>query len=223
MKYKMTPKEYFRKIIELYEKSRVPQFYNPNIQRGRSASISSGLEDLTALFIALNNPNQCRYFTDQPMKFRGTTTKYPDIVIQNQDGVIEHLIDVKTDTGWNRDGTYDFCERWEKTISKVKGTKTSFKRGLDKKLIHGEFSSDLKYHVVVISKLNSGKNIVLDRVRVIENLVNVCLYILSDGLHPNKYGLSAEIKLEAIKIANDDVERLLTSITNRKWNGAGAD
>jgi hypothetical protein len=223
MKYKMTPKEYFRKIIELYEKSRVPQFYNPNIQRGRSASISSGLEDLTALFIALNNPNQCIYFSDQPMKFKGTTTKYPDIVIQNQDGVIEHLIDVKTDTGWNRDGTYEFCERWEKTIAKVKGTETSFKRGVDKQLIRGEFSSDLKYHVVVISKLNSGKNIEVDRTRVTQNLHNVCLYILSDGIHPNKYGLSAEIKLESIKIANAEVEKLLSTITNRKWDGAGAD
>ena len=222
MKYKMTPKEYFRKIIELYEISRVPQFYNPNIQRGRSASISSGLEDLTALFIALNNPKQCQYFTDQPMKFKGTTTKYPDIVIQNQNGMIEHLIDVKTDTGWNRNGTYDFCEKWEKTIAKAKGTKTSFMRGLDKVLIKGDFSSDLKYHVVVISKRNSGKNIEVDRARVTENLHNVCLYILSDGIHPNKYGLSAEIKLAAIKIANAEVEKLLSTITNRKWDGAGA-
>ena len=127
----MTPKEYFRKIIELYEKSRIPQFYNPNIQRGRSASISSELEDLTALFIALNNPNQCNYFIDQPMKFLGSTTKYPDIVIQKTDGVIDHLIDVKTDLGWNRNGIYAFCDKWEKAIAAVKGKETSFKSDLE--------------------------------------------------------------------------------------------
>ncbi len=209
----MTPREYFRKIIELYEKSRIPQFYNPNIQRGRSASISSGLEDLTALFIALNNPNQCNYYTDQPMKFEGSRNKYPDIVIQNQDGLIEHLIDVKTDTGWNRTGLYDFCENWEATIAKVQGTQTSFKRGIDKEIIEGVFSINLKYHVVVISKINSGKFIESDQTRVMRELKNVYLYFLSDGLHPNEYDVSVDEKLRRIEISTAEIERLLTSIT----------
>jgi len=139
MEYKMSPEEYFRKIIELYNQSRDPKFYNPNIQRGRSSSISSELEDLTAFFIALNNPNKCSYFTDQPMKFEGSTTKYPDIVIQNKDKSIRNLIDVKTDIGWNRDGMFSFCEEWEKRIESIKGTETEFKQGKDKSINRGEF------------------------------------------------------------------------------------
>ena len=155
----MSPEEYFRKIVELYHQSRDPKYYNPNVKRGRSSSISSELEDLTAFFIALNNPNQCSYFTDQPMKFEGSTTKYPDIVIQNKDEKIKNLIDVKTDIGWNRDAMFSFCEEWERRIESIKGAKTKFKQGKDKSIYHGIFSKELKYHVLVISKINSGKKL----------------------------------------------------------------
>ena len=30
MQYKMTPQEYFRKLIELYVNARKPKYYNPN-------------------------------------------------------------------------------------------------------------------------------------------------------------------------------------------------
>ena len=173
MNYKMTPKEFFRKLIELYANSREPKYYNPNIFRGRSASVSSQFEDLTALFIALNNKNQCTYYTDQPIKFEGSTTKYPDIVIQNEDSVIENLIDVKTDTGWNRNGMYPFCMEWESRIESVKGRETSFSDGKSKAKIRGKFSARLKYHVIVASLVNSGKMISEDYQRVIEECRNV--------------------------------------------------
>jgi len=204
----MSPEEYFRKIIELYHQSRDPKYYNPNIKRGRSASISSDLEDLTALFIALNNPHQCSYFTDQPIKFEGSTIKYPDIVIQNKDGQIENLIDVKTDIGWNRDGMYLFCEDWERRIESVKGTETSFKQGKDKSIIHGAFSKELKYHILVVSKINSGKAIETDYEQVQKKLKNVYLYILSDGVHPNNYEYDISDTIENIAIHDDEFERL---------------
>lgn len=212
VEYKMSPEEYFRKIIELYNQSRDPKYYNPNIKRGRSSSISSELEDLTALFIALNNPNQCSYFTDQPIKFEGSTTKYPDIVIQNKDGKIENLIDVKTDIGWNRDGMYSFCEEWEKKIQSAKGTETSFKQGTDKSINHGVFSKKLKYHVLVISKINSGRKIESDYEKVKKDLENVCLYVLSDGVHPNNYEYTFLETMKKIAIHGGEFERLFSYI-----------
>jgi hypothetical protein len=209
----MSPKEYFRKIIELYYESRNPKYYNPNIKRGRSSSISSELEDLTALFIALNNPNQCSYFTDQPMKFLGNTTKYPDIVIQEEDtGIIRNLIDVKADIGWNRHGMYSFCEEWDRIIESVKGTPTTFKQGIDKTQNIGKFSDQLKYHVLVISKINSGKEIENDLIKVKNNLSNVCLYILSDNIHPNNYKYSLSETIEKIIIHNNEFQRLFSHI-----------
>ena len=212
MEYKMPPKEYFRKLIELYHQSRDPKYYNPNIYRGRSSSISSELEDLTALFIALNNPHQCNYFADQPIKFEGSTTKYPDIVIQNKDGCIKNLIDVKTDIGWNREGMYSFCAEWEKRIESVKGTDTEFRKGKNKEKLVGRFSDELKYHILIISKINSGRKIESDHKKVKDEMKNVFLYLLSDKIHPNNYDFSQEATLNRININNQEFERLFSFI-----------
>lgn len=212
MEYKMTPEEYFKKIIELYHQSRDPKYYNPNIKRGRSASISSALEDLTALFIALNNPNQCLYFTDQPIKFNENTVKYPDIVIQNKNGTIQNLIDVKTDIGWNRSGLYSFCDDWEKRIESIKNTRTTFRLGKEKKIVQGKFSNDIKYHILIISKINSGNQIIKDYAEVKNKLKNVCLYVLSEGIHPNNYEYEINETLEKIEIKKEDFYRLFEHI-----------
>ncbi len=212
MEYKMTPEEYFKKIIELYHQSRDPKYYNPNIKRGRSASISSALEDLTALFIALNNPNQCLYFTDQPIKFNESTVRYPDIVIQNKNGTIQNLIDVKTDIGWNRSGLYSFCDDWDKRIESIKNTITTFRLGKEKKIVQGKFSNDIKYHILIISKINSGNQIIKDYAEVKNKLKNVCLYVLSEGIHPNNYEYEINETLEKIKIKKEDFYRLFEYI-----------
>lgn len=212
MNYKMSPDEYFRKLIELYFISREPEYYNPNIFRGRSMSISSELEDLTALFIALNNPNSCNYFTDQPLKFSNAKTKYPDIVIQHENGVIYDLVDMKADTGWNRDGMLKFCEEWEQYIKSVQGIKTQFINGKTKNKHEGQFSDNLKYHVVVATEVNSGKKILEDYASVKKQCKNVELYILSKGIHPNHYGLSQDEILKKIEINNSEFDRLMSAI-----------
>ena len=210
----MSPEEYFRKLIELYFSAREPKFYNPNIYRGRSTSVSSELEDLTALFIALNNPNSCNYFTDQPIKFEGSTTKYPDIVIQNNNssGVIHNLIDTKADTGWNRDGMLVFCEEWDARIESIQGKRTSFSNGKTKQTHHGKFSDNLHYHVVVATEINSGKMILRDYETIKKQCKNVSLYILSTGVHPNNYKFSQSEILKNIEIKSSEFERLMNHI-----------
>lgn len=208
MYYKMQPKEYFRKLVELYVNSREPCYYNPNIFRGRSSAISSDLEDLTALFIALNNSIPCPYYTDQPMRFVGLPNKYPDIVIQNEsDGVIRNLVDVKADIGWNRNGMYDFCQEWEGWIASVEGKATSFVEGKSKIRRHGQFAGDLKYHVLITTLVNSGTKILEDYRRVERECSRVKLYILSDGIHPNSYGMSQDDILGNIHINGGEFER----------------
>ena len=210
--YKMSPGEFFRKLIELYFESREPKYYNPNIFRGRSSSVSSALEDLAALFISLNNPNSCNYYTDQPIKFSGSSTKYPDIVIKHEDGAIHDLIDMKADTGWNRDGMLSFCWDWERRIESIKGKATSFSVGKTKISKGGTFSKDLKYHVVVASEINSGKKILKDYEVIKRECKNVKLYLLSNGLHPNHYGLSQSQVLNKINIKHEEFDRLLNAI-----------
>ncbi len=210
MKYHMSPKEYFGKVIELYHNSRKPKFYNPRIRRGRSSSISSDLEDLTAFFLALNIHRNCTFYTDQPMRFEGSKPKYPDIVIQESGGKIAHLVDVKTDLGWNRDGILDFCKKWDSTIGEVKGTKTRFKQGDTKDEMEGYFSKKLKYHIVVISKENSGKRVNEHIAKVeAEGFENIFLYFLSERMHPNAYGMTISDKLHEMMIHEHEFDRLL--------------
>jgi hypothetical protein len=74
------------------------------------------------------------------------------------------------------------------------------------------FSKKLKYHILVISKINSGKTIELDYKKVISRMKNVSLYILSDEIHPNNYELSIQETLMKIKINEPEIERLLFAI-----------
>lgn len=213
MRYKMMPAEFFEKLIGLYCEARKSKFNNPNIFRGRSASVSSSLEDIFADFIAKNNPNQCTYYIDQPMKFAGEENhKYPDILIQNQDDVIEHLIDIKADIGWNRHGMLDLCLEWEKRIDAAKGSDTSFSNGELKKTITGKFSNNLKCHVVIVAQENSSEKLLEDYEQVKTQCKNVGLYILSSGKHPNEYGFAPKDLLKQIFIRTEDFDRLLSSI-----------
>lgn len=214
MHYEMTPKDFMEQTIKLYIGARKAKFEHVDVHRGRSHSISGDLEDLLALFIARNNPNLRSYFTDQPLKF-GNKTRYPDIVIQDEHGCIRNLIDVKADTGWMRNDLYNFCNKWESYIEDVKGSQTTFKLGENKEPRKGEFSTDLKYHVVIVSKKNSGKKLDEDYNRVKAELRNVKVYILSRGVHPNKYGSDPNELLSNIKIEQEEFDRLMGAIIHK--------
>jgi len=169
MKYKMTPELFFEKLINLYVEARKVKFPKDNIVRGRNAVISAHLEDLLAFFIASNNPKNCNYFTDQAIRF-GKNTFYPDVVIQKKCKGIDHLVDVKADIGWNRKGMLNFCKDWDKRIELVKGQKTSFKDRANDEKLDGVFSQNLKYHVVIVSLVNSGKLVEEHKMEVQKNV-----------------------------------------------------
>lgn len=213
MQYQMSPEEYFIQLIDLYQAARNPKFCNPKILRGRSKSVSSDMEDLTALFLVLNLNRHAMLYTDQPVKFLGhRQPKYPDILIHESNGDINHLVDTKTDMGWNRNGVFAFCKEWDALIDSIKGSETEFKTGKDKQVLKGRFSSNLKYHVVVASEINSGHQILKDYERVKNELQNVNLYFLSTGCHPNSYQFSPQEILTNIEINHSDFERLLCTI-----------
>ena len=213
MQFNMTPEEFFRLTIDLYADARKSKFAHPHIHRGRSRSISSELEDLLALYLAKNNPTPCEYYTDQQVRFGGRT-RYPDIIVQQSDGTINDLIDVKSDIGWKRDSLFEFCSEWEATINEMKGKTVSFLRGADKQRINGKFSDKLKYHVVLISRLNSSKVLEEHYNRVRSELDNVDVYLLSGGRHPNDYGIDREELLSRMEIDHAEFGRLMTSITS---------
>jgi hypothetical protein len=209
----MSPELFFLEVITIYQRAKEQKYSDLNIFRGRSVSASSDIEDLTARFLSLNMPKNYLYFVDQPMKFKGFSTKYPDIAIQDcEGGLIRNLIDVKNDLGFKKSsGIFDFCEKWDAIIESVKGTETHFKLGHNKELLTGAFSENLKYHVVIITKKNSGQKIEDDQKRV-DKLKNVNLYILSEGVHPNKYRLKPEEITRKLIIHKEEFSRLLNFI-----------
>ena len=212
MKGRMSSDDYFRGIVGLYHESRKSKFDHAQIERGRSKSISSDLEDLTALFIAKNNPRRCTYYTDQPMKFLGfKNRKYPDIAIKNSDDVFENLVDMKTDMGWSRNRLHSFCEEWDGIVEGIKGAETELNRGSDKKIQKGIFSKSVKFHVAVITRVNSGKHIDSDLKRV-NKMKNVRLYFFSDLFHPNEYHFSVDEAMERIRVDEDEVRRFLSNV-----------
>jgi hypothetical protein len=214
----MTPEQYIRTIIEQYHIARLPVFYSPNIKRGRSASISAELEDLTALFIALNNPVQCLYHTDQPVSLKidgKSKTYYPDVLIVDSNHIIKDMVDVKTDIGWQRTTLFEFCEMWDKNIESLKGKDITYKEGKTKSDLTAKFSNDLIYHVLIVSKENSNNKIDEQYYRVLNELKNVKLYVLTEKLHPNNYDFAnPEDTLSKMKINHHEFDRFMSIIIN---------
>jgi hypothetical protein len=126
--------------------------------------------------------------------------------------MIKDWIDVKTDIGWNRNGMYEFCREWENRIEEIKGTETQFKLGLNKEIIKGVFGKSIKYHVLIISLVNSGKKIIEDYQRIKNELTNVNLYILSEKVHPNNYKYNESEILSSMLIREEEFQRLFIEI-----------
>ena len=188
MNYEMSPECFMKKVVQLYHKAREPKFpaKGGNVFRGRSASISSALEDLFAHFLAENSQGQHTFYVDQCMRF-GKGSRYPDVVVKKDDDTISDLFDLKADVGWKRNGMYGFCEEWNNIIEQAQETETKFNLGTTKEQKTARFSLDLKYHVVVITDRNASKKLDEDVARVNQNLRNVRMYVLSRGIHPNEY------------------------------------
>lgn len=207
----MTKEEFFERIIDFYQESRKVSVEASNIHRGRSASISSKLEDLTAAFINEAIPRNCVFYTDQPITLNGTT-RYPDILIQESDGTLSHLVDVKTDLGWKRNKMFEYSEKWDKIIENSKGQHVNFKSGIDKKNLTGRISEKLKLHVVIASLKNSGSQLKSDYENIKASYSNIEIYILSQGIHPNDYNHSKNELLQKIEIRDSDFSALIRNL-----------
>ncbi|MCR8666229.1 hypothetical protein NO995_00900 [Aestuariibaculum sp. M13] len=147
-----------------------------HIRRGMAHKISGYCEDLFALYIAQHiNRHDYQYYVDKVIstKFEGdkkSTSFKPDLAIINEQNVLTHYFDLKTNLGWNRH-LKDYLTKKNEFITnlKAKGEAwiTSKKEWLaleDKEGKEIEFnrrfplpdyqkitiSDSLKYHMVVI-------------------------------------------------------------------------
>ncbi len=218
--FKMEPREFIRKVIELYREARKPRFYHPSIQRGLSRSISGLTEDLLSYFLAVNLTEDYDLFTDQNITFsKGIKTIRPDTVIV-KNNVIEHIIDIKTDFGWMRDKITEFCRNKNEELKKVKGNSGKVQilnpDGITKQERVLELSDDLILHIVIISRENISKEKLDNHLQNVKNLKleNVELYTLTSEIHPNIYEKPIEDVLNSIKIHEEEFKRLMDNLTS---------
>ena len=183
----MDPDEFVTKALRAYAEARKAKYPCERVERGRSHSISAALEDLMACYLARNDTKERRFFVDQPIMLAGET-RYPDVVIQNAEGEIENLVDMKTDPGWARGGLKDFASEWNERVQLIRQQGAiKFKSGE-----HNEersatgFSTHLKYHIIFLT-LKNGSKTTKEHFREVQNgmFPGVEIYCLTEGEHPN--------------------------------------
>ncbi len=211
---KMTPKEFMRKVIELYRLSRIPEYYHPQVRRGRSHAVAGRAEDLVAAFLGFNLSQQYEIRVDQPISMIGTRKAiYLDIALL-QGSELKQILDVKMDLGWNRAGLPEFCEEKRKMIRQIRGSQVRLKDGITKKLEEIYVSSNCSYHILIISDQNiSDAQLKASLTGVEEYEPDVTTYVLSGSVHPNEYGVSEDKLLGQLDIHKDAFERLLVKLT----------
>ncbi|WP_231136930.1 hypothetical protein [Providencia rettgeri] len=208
-----SPEDIIENLIFAYQNSRKTYVENKRVFRGRSHSISGIFEDLFADYLSKNLLDSNQYFVDQQV-FSSTANIrfFPDILIMN-DGVSSNIIDLKLDFGWTRNDIFAFCDTWNQKIDKLTGTSFTFNDGVSKEKKNGFFSDNLKYHVVVLTKLNNGSNFIEIQDNVTKNLGHVELYILTDKVHPNDYKNTPEERMKKIHICMSEFSRLMNELS----------
>jgi hypothetical protein len=208
----MNSKILFIKIVELYHEARIPLFKDRKISRGRSRSISSAAEDLFAKFL-ISNTKVDKIYIDQPIKTEGFKKQIcPDLAII-KNNKITHLIDLKMDLGWKRDGLLDFCNKWQSIINDFKGTGLKLRDGESKKDFFYKYRKTLTYNIVIVSAKNiSNKKLMSQITESKKNNKDVNVYVLSKGAHPNEYGYTVKEVMNEIIINDKGIKKLLKSI-----------
>jgi hypothetical protein len=144
--------------------------------------ISGYTEDLFALYLATKiNRKDLLYLVDKvtSIKFspKGETTSFkPDVSIINEQNVLTHYYDIKTNLGWKRDLT-EYLKEKNVFIDKIRGRKAWIRFSKDNTM-HITISPRLKYKMVVLYGGNINKDQMLENIRLANSYENIELYIL---------------------------------------------
>lgn len=167
----MTSKEFLQKVWDLYDAANhATDAYSGaqagRIRRGRSYCIASQVEDLFAELI-YESLQDCKkdfvVFVDQPVsvgKIGGRVkTVYPDVMVGIRQGgkiTITHIYELKTNTGWMRDGAGKSFEKMQKTRGWLVNEATMRDELSDVSVPTTlTVAQDVKYDLVVLTSVNN--------------------------------------------------------------------
>lgn len=187
----------------MYREARTSDLFTvPNIERGRSRSVSSELEDLVAAEI-FRHISKCgkkiKIFIDQPISIKGygkngkSKSTYPDVIVCRETETkyeCIYLCDVKTDPGWNRNGLNELVKKHNEELVALKSFNFNMKSGTSRKELYKEITFETCdcYDIVYISSKNGSKKFQEDK-NAINNLSidSNRVFSLTDKYHPNGY------------------------------------
>ncbi|SDM65975.1 hypothetical protein [Kriegella aquimaris] len=153
------------------------------IQRGMAHSISGHVEDLFALYVAKKiNSTELTYYVDKVISFREmdgskAISFKPDLMIVNNENVMTHYFDLKTDLGWNR-YLKDYVTKKHNFIEKLKQRNKAWINLKNQKARDVVVSDTLKYHMVVVYGGNINAKTMQENNQIVMALDNVKLDVL---------------------------------------------
>lgn len=175
-----------------------------HIRRGMAHTISGYCEDIFALYVAQYlDRNDLSFYVDKVIstRFEGykkSTSFKPDLAIVDENNVLTHYFDLKTNLGWNRHLEKYLIEK-KKLVEDLKIHKkawiTSKKSWLEKLdaddnkiAFNNEYvlparqeitiSDNLKYHMIVVFGGNINSETMEENYRIASSLCNVKLDVL---------------------------------------------
>lgn len=206
----MTPQIFFKEIVSLYHKARIPLYKSPRIKRGESRPVPSQVEDLFAKYLDGIVPENIEILVAPIITFKinnKDSTIKPDICLL-RNNVAFAFYDLKMDLGYKRNEFFPNCEKYYMRMGELKSIVCQTKDGISKNKRKINISKSIRYYVPVISNGNISKSAMNDIVRKFKKLKNSKLYILSTGKHPNTYHVSKKQALEGIIINENEFKKL---------------
>ncbi len=213
----MNARDFILQTINLHQSARRVLFPDPKIRRGRSHSISSGLEDLFAKFLAENI--RCdEILIDQPLSVPGIKgLAYPDTAIIQRKEIVA-FCDLKSALGWNRKtALLDICRKHYRWLRQARGKDCESNDGVTKKRLAYKISRHATYSVVVMTDRNINPALLRRQIslaRKYSPLVDV--FVLTNGAGLNDYGFGTHALFKKVKIREDEFRRLLRRVSGNK-------
>lgn len=201
----MTRQEFIREIIARYHKARQPLYPHERVFRGGSRSVSSETEDLFARYLIDKlSPDTVIYInqTITPLDSDLLKCIKPDLVIVNG-GFITAILDLKMDLGYKRNEFADFWRERDEWIQLMRNQKVSLlvDTGGGSERQELVLGPNARLFFVLVSDRNISKKkfIVIRQMQEIMKFSD--LVILTQGEHPNVYGLTIDGALQRIIMA----------------------
>jgi hypothetical protein len=213
----VTPQELIREIISLYHGARNPLYPHERLFRGESRPIASQTEDLFARYLINRLPDDVVIYVNQTIttvSVNGRIRIKPDLTVTKGTSITA-ILDLKMDLGYRRKEFPDFWRNSDQLIPSLRNKTFSMfvKTGSTRRRQELTFGGDARLFYVLVSSGNINAQLLSAVLQLRGTMQFSDLVVLTEGVHPNTYGLTIDETLERITI-NEDSFSFLETVLN---------